>query len=129
MRQKSKKRYRRASVERNTATSNPTRRRGRGEAVALLKVTVRAMPVVATAQLVVVSRRVRQTVLRYNSPRYRCASAPMSAGLKGGLSPEGASGIAVLPVRLRQASHAGAVRTSSLKASASRVQQERHVMP
>jgi hypothetical protein len=64
MRQKSKKRYRRASMQRNTATRSPTRTSGRGEAVGLLKVSDSAIPVVTTAQLVVASRRVRQTVLR-----------------------------------------------------------------
>ena len=39
------------------------------------------MPVVATAQLVVASRRVRQILLRYISPLYRCASMPSSAAL------------------------------------------------
>jgi hypothetical protein len=34
----------------------------------LLKATERAMPVVATAQLVVASSRVRQILLRYISP-------------------------------------------------------------
>jgi hypothetical protein len=37
---------------------------GKGEASALLKVADSAMPVVTTAQFVVLSRRVRQTVLR-----------------------------------------------------------------
>src|SRR4051812_21370437 len=99
MRQKSKKRYRRASVERNTSTSSPTRTRGRGEAVALLKGTVRAIPVVATAQFVVVSRRGRPTGARDNSPRERGGRGPVSAGLKGGLSTEAVSGIVVLPVK------------------------------
>jgi hypothetical protein len=37
---------------------------GKGEASALLKVADSAMPVATTAQFVVLSRRVRQTVLR-----------------------------------------------------------------
>ena len=49
----------------------------------LLKETESAMPVVATAQLVVASRRVRQILLRYISPLYRCASMPSSVGLNG----------------------------------------------
>ena len=42
----------------------PTSASGSGDAVALLKVTESAMPVATTAQLVVASSRVRQTVLR-----------------------------------------------------------------
>jgi len=45
-------------------TMSPTSAMGRGEACALLKVADRAMPVVTTAQLVVLSSRVRHTVLR-----------------------------------------------------------------
>jgi len=37
---------------------------GKGDASVLLKVADRAMPVVTTAQFVVLSSRVRQTVLR-----------------------------------------------------------------
>mgnify|MGYP000020476702 CR=1 FL=1 len=42
---------------------------GSGEASGLEKVTETAMPNATTAQLVVLSRRVRQIVLRYTSPR------------------------------------------------------------
>jgi hypothetical protein len=42
---------------------------GKGVAWKELNVTESAMPVVTTAQFVVVSSRVRQTVLRYISPR------------------------------------------------------------
>src|SRR5262249_12793270 len=65
----------------NTITSNPTSTSGNGELSALLKVTDSAMPVVATPQLVVVSSRVRQILLRYISPLYKCATAPNSAAL------------------------------------------------
>jgi hypothetical protein len=40
---------------------------------------------VATAQLVVASRRVRQILLLYISPLYRCASKPSSAAVNGSL--------------------------------------------
>src|SRR5579862_6273553 len=60
-------------------TISPTRINGSGEASGLLKLAERAMPVVSTAQFVVLSKRVRHTVLRYISPRYRCDSAPISA--------------------------------------------------
>jgi hypothetical protein len=69
MRKKSKKRYRLASIKRKTATSKPTSTSGSGDAVSLLKVSDSANPVVTTAQLVVASSRVRDTVLRYSSPR------------------------------------------------------------
>jgi len=69
-------------MERNTRDIKATRTSGRGELPALLKVTESAMPVVAIAQLVVASRRVRQILLRYISPLYRCASMPSSAALK-----------------------------------------------
>ncbi len=45
-------------------TSNPTITKGKGEASVWLKLTESAMPVVTTAQFVVLSSRVRQTVLR-----------------------------------------------------------------
>lgn len=45
-------------------TMSPTSAMGSGEASALEKVAESAMPVVTTAQLVVLSRRVRHTVLR-----------------------------------------------------------------
>ena len=70
-------------MERNTRDIKATRTRGSGELPALLKTTESAMPVVATAQLVVASRRVRQILLRYISPLYRCASMPSSAALNG----------------------------------------------
>ena len=44
---------------------------------------------VTTAQLVVASRRVRQILLRYISPRYRWAIAPTSAALNSGSSGRG----------------------------------------
>jgi hypothetical protein len=50
--------------DRKRATSRPTRTRGNGDASALLKVSESARPVATTAQLVVASSRVRQTVLR-----------------------------------------------------------------
>ena len=53
-----------ASMFKKTATSKPTKTSGRGEAVAPLKVSDRAIPVDTTAQFVVASSRVRQTVLR-----------------------------------------------------------------
>jgi hypothetical protein len=68
IRKKSKKRYRLASIKRNTATSKPTSTNGNGEAVSLLNVIESANPVVTTAQLVVVSSRVRHTVLRWAVP-------------------------------------------------------------
>src|ERR1700738_37272 len=68
-------------MERNTRDIKATRTSGSGELSALLKATESEMPVVATAQLVVASRRVRQTLLRYISPLYRCASIPSSAAL------------------------------------------------
>ena len=54
----------RASIARNTRAISATRREEGGEFPALLKATESAMPVVATAQLVVASSRVRQTSLR-----------------------------------------------------------------
>src|ERR1700737_5300728 len=68
-------------MERNTRDIKATRTSGSGELPALLKATESEMPVVATAQLVVASRRVRQILLRYISPLYRCASMPSSAAL------------------------------------------------
>src|SRR6516162_6274415 len=62
---------------------NATRTSGSGELYALPKATERAIPVVATAQFVVESRRVRQILLRYISPLYRWASIPSSAALNG----------------------------------------------
>src|SRR6516225_6433300 len=62
---------------------NATRTSGSGELYALPKETERAIPVVATAQFVVLSRRVRQILLRYISPLYRWASIPSSAALNG----------------------------------------------
>ena len=62
---------------------NATRTSGSGELYALPKTTERAIPVVATAQFVVESRRVRQILLRYISPLYRWASIPSSAALNG----------------------------------------------
>ena len=56
-------------MDRKVVTRRPTSTSGKGDAVSLLNVSDNAMPVVSTAQFVVVSRRVRQTVLRYNSPR------------------------------------------------------------
>ena len=50
-------------------TNSPTSTSGRGDADSLLNVSDSAIPVVRTAQLVVASRRVRHTVLRYSSPR------------------------------------------------------------
>ena len=47
----------------------PTRISGSGEAYGPLKVSDIASPVVTTAQFVVWSSRVRQTVDRYTSPR------------------------------------------------------------
>ena len=41
----------------------------------------------------------RQTVLRYDFAAVEVRSAPMSAGLKGGLSIEAVSDIVVLPVK------------------------------
>ena len=49
--------------------SAPTSTMGNGEACALAKATDRPMPVEMTAQLVVWSRRWRQTVERYTSAR------------------------------------------------------------
>src|SRR6478672_3112094 len=72
-------------MERNTRDIKATRTSGSGEFPALLKETERAIPVVATAQLVVASRRVRQILLRYISPLYRCASMPSSAAVNGSL--------------------------------------------
>src|SRR6266436_1934003 len=72
-------------MTRNTRDINATRTSGSGELPALLKETERAIPVVATAQLVVASRRVRQILLRYISPLYRCASKPSSAAVNGSL--------------------------------------------
>src|SRR6266446_9166102 len=70
-------------MTRNMRDINATRTSGSGELPALLKETERAIPVVATAQLVVASRRVRQILLRYISPLYKCASIPSSAPVKG----------------------------------------------
>src|ERR1700686_2856032 len=70
-------------MDKNTRDIKATRTSGSGELPGLLKDTESAMPVVATAQLVVASRRVRQILLRYISPRYKCASMPSSAGLNG----------------------------------------------
>src|ERR1700720_2172933 len=70
-------------MDKNTKDSKATRTSGSGELPGLLKETESAMPVVATAQLVVASRRVRQILLRYISPLYRCASMPSSVGLNG----------------------------------------------
>src|SRR5512133_1814936 len=64
---------------RKIITSRLTRTSGTGEMVASLKQTERAMPVVATAQFVVVSSRVRHTLLRYISPRYKWAKVVNSA--------------------------------------------------
>src|ERR1700730_18516789 len=72
---------------RNVATKSPTSTNGRGDADSLLNVSDNAIPVVRTAQLVVVSRRVRHTVLRYSSPRYRCDNAVMSAVLNADCIP------------------------------------------
>src|ERR1700674_4796701 len=69
-------------MERNTRDIKAKRTSGRGELPALLKVTDSATPVVATAQLLVASRRVRQILLRYISPLYRCASMRRFASLK-----------------------------------------------
>src|ERR1700674_3374194 len=68
-------------MDKNTRDIKATRTSGSGELPGLLNATERAMPVVATAQLVVASRRVRQILLRYISPRYRWASMPSSAAL------------------------------------------------
>src|SRR5215472_16552762 len=72
-------------MARNTRDINATRTSGNGELLALLNATESAIPVVATAQLVVASRRVRQTLLRYISPLYRCASMSSSATVNGSL--------------------------------------------
>jgi len=58
-------------------------RKGRVPGIA----TESAMPVVATAQLVVASSRVHLTLLRYISPRYRWASMSSSPPLNDGSSP------------------------------------------
>src|ERR1700732_3350056 len=68
-------------MDKNTRDIKATRTSGSGELPGLLNATERAMPVVATAQLVVASRRGRQILLRYISPRYRWASMPSSAAL------------------------------------------------
>src|SRR6516164_7203955 len=85
---------------RNTRDINATTTSGSGELYALPKVTERAMPVVATAQLVVESRRVRQILLRYISPLYRWASIPSSAALNG-LFGGSATLISLPPVNVR----------------------------
>src|SRR6516162_6105452 len=72
-------------MERNSRDIRATRTSGSGELPALLKATERAIPVVATAQLVVASKRVRQILLRYILPLYRCASMPSSAAVNGSL--------------------------------------------
>jgi hypothetical protein len=59
----------RASMNKKVVTKSPTSTSGKGDAGSLLNVSDSAIPVVRTAQLVVASRRVRQTVLRYSSPR------------------------------------------------------------
>src|SRR6476659_172852 len=69
-------------MDKNTKDIKATRTSGSGEFAGLLNATESAMPVVATAQLVVASRRVRQILLRYISPLYRWASMPSSAALK-----------------------------------------------
>src|SRR5262249_20952414 len=79
IRKKSKKRYRLASIMRNTATSKPTSTNGNGEAVSLLNVSESANPVVTTAQLVVSSSRVRHTTPPSRSPRKICDKAVISA--------------------------------------------------
>src|ERR1700757_507405 len=70
-------------MARNTIDIRDTRTRGRGEFVGLPNETESAIPVVATAQLVVASSLVRQILLRYISPRYRWANMPSSAALYG----------------------------------------------
>jgi len=62
--------YRRASIARNTRAINATRTRGRGSSW-VAKGDRERNSVVATAQLVVASIGLRQTLLRYISPRYR----------------------------------------------------------
>jgi len=68
-------------MARNTMDIKATSTSGRGEFAGLPNDTDMAIPVVATAQLVVASRRVRQTLLRYISPRYRWANMPSSAAV------------------------------------------------
>jgi hypothetical protein len=70
-------------MARNTMDIKATSTSGRGEFAGLPNDTDMAIPVVATAQLVVASRRVRQTLLRYISPRYRWANMPSSAAVYG----------------------------------------------
>ena len=77
-----------------------TRTSGSGELYALLNATERAIPVVATAQFVVLSRRVRQILLRYISPLYRWASIPSSAALNGFFGGS-ATLMSLPPVRMR----------------------------
>ena len=55
-------------MDKKVVTKRPTSTSGSGDADSLLKVSDSAMPVVRTAQLVVVSRRVRQTEV---DPGYR----------------------------------------------------------
>src|ERR1700757_1730929 len=85
---------------RKTRDINATRTSGSGELYALPKATDRAIPVVATAQFVVLSRRVRQILLRYISPRYRWASIPSSAALNA-LFGGSATLMNLPPVRVR----------------------------
>src|ERR1700747_955900 len=80
---------------RKTRDIKATRTSGSGELYALPKATDRAIPVVATAQFVVLSRRVRQILLRYISPLYKCASIPSSAAVNGLL--EGSATLMSLP--------------------------------
>src|SRR5258707_5082298 len=83
----SKYRYRRASMTRNTMDIKATSTSGRGEFAGLPNDTDMAIPVVATAQLVVASRRGRPILLRYLSPRYRWANIPSSAAVEGASDP------------------------------------------
>src|SRR5260370_38039968 len=83
----SKYRYRRASIARNTMDIKATSTSGRGEFAGLPNDTEMAIPVVATAQLVVASRRGRPTLLRYISPRYRWGNIPRSGVLLGVFDP------------------------------------------
>src|SRR6516164_1931350 len=85
---------------RKTRDINATRTSGSGELYALPKATDRAIPVVATAQFVVLSRRVRQILLRYISPLYKWASIPSSAALNGFLGGS-ATLMSLPPVKVR----------------------------
>src|ERR1700722_18372123 len=69
-------------MDKNTKDIKATRTSGSGELPGLLNATESAMPVVATAQLVVASRRGRPILLRYISPLYRLARMGISAAIR-----------------------------------------------